>query len=158
MSKFDTYLGAVLDHGAGAAQGEGSATIEAHHLLLGIAAEGEASTERPLTAAGLDVETIRAALDREYQHSLAAAGVSAAAFDLPEPSAPPEPTAKLGTSARLALERMAASSSRKDMRPAHLLLGILQAEVGTVPRALALAGVDRGDLLTRVRQALETHA
>ncbi|GAA2810174.1 hypothetical protein GCM10020219_097610 [Nonomuraea dietziae] len=43
---------------------------------------------------------------------------------------------------------------KKDLRPAHVLLGILQAEVGTVPRALALAGVDRTDLLTRVQNAI----
>jgi hypothetical protein len=43
---------------------------------------------------------------------------------------------------------------KKDLQPAHLLLGILQAEAGTVPRALALAGVDRAGLAERARQAL----
>ena len=42
----------------------------------------------------------------------------------------------------------------KDLRPAHLLLGILLAEVGTVPRALTLAGIDRAELIVRIRQAL----
>jgi D-alanyl-D-alanine carboxypeptidase len=36
----------------------------------------------------------------------------------------------------------------------HLLLGILRAEIGTVPRALALAGIDRAHLVLRVEQAL----
>jgi D-alanyl-D-alanine carboxypeptidase len=45
-------------------------------------------------------------------------------------------------------------SRKEDLRPAHLLLGVLQAQVGTVPRALALAGVDRSDLLARVRHSL----
>jgi hypothetical protein len=36
-----------------------------------------------------------------------------------------------------------------------VLLGILQADVGTVPRALALAGFDRAALIARVRQSLE---
>jgi D-alanyl-D-alanine carboxypeptidase len=36
----------------------------------------------------------------------------------------------------------------------NLLIGILEAEVGTVPRALALAGIDRADLAERARQAL----
>jgi hypothetical protein len=35
------------------------------------------------------------------------------------------------------------------------LLGILQAEVGTVPRALALAGFDRTALIARVLETLE---
>jgi D-alanyl-D-alanine carboxypeptidase len=61
----------------------------------------------------------------------------------------------MGASARLALERSFSSVVRKkELRPAHLLLGILQAQVGTVPRALALAGVDQAELVDRVRQAL----
>jgi Clp amino terminal domain, pathogenicity island component len=48
----------------------------------------------------------------------------------------------------------ARSGRKKDLQPAHLLLGILQAEVGTVPRALALAGIDRTDLADRARRSL----
>jgi D-alanyl-D-alanine carboxypeptidase len=36
----------------------------------------------------------------------------------------------------------------------HLLLGVLDAKVGTVPRALALAGVDRAELARRAARAL----
>jgi hypothetical protein len=43
---------------------------------------------------------------------------------------------------------------KKDLQSAHLLLGILEAGAGTVPRALALAGIDQADLAARVRQAL----
>jgi len=35
-----------------------------------------------------------------------------------------------------------------------VLLGILRADVGTVPRALALAGIDRAGLAERTRRAL----
>jgi D-alanyl-D-alanine carboxypeptidase len=35
-----------------------------------------------------------------------------------------------------------------------VLLGIVQAQVGTVPRALAPAGIDEADPMTRVRQTL----
>lgn len=35
----------------------------------------------------------------------------------------------------------------------RLLIGILQANLGTVPRMLAIAGIDRGDLIERARQA-----
>ena len=42
------------------------------------------------------------------------------------------------------------------LRPTHLLLGVLAAEEGTVPRALAGAGVDRPDLRRRALAKLRT--
>ncbi|MET7465925.1 Clp protease N-terminal domain-containing protein [Nonomuraea sp. NPDC005501] len=36
----------------------------------------------------------------------------------------------------------------------HLLLGVLRAEAGTVPRALTLAGIDREGLMARLQWAL----
>lgn len=47
-----------------------------------------------------------------------------------------------------------AAARRNALRPAHLLLGIVEAQVGTVPRALALAGIDQPDLRARVLQTL----
>lgn len=61
---------------------------------------------------------------------------------------------RLGASSKHAMERMAAGHRKKDLRSGHLLPGVLQAEVGTVPRALALAGVDRAELIEKVRSAL----
>jgi hypothetical protein len=40
------------------------------------------------------------------------------------------------------------------IRPAHLLLGVLDAEVRTVPRVPAPAGVDRAELAARTRATL----
>jgi D-alanyl-D-alanine carboxypeptidase len=153
---FDRYLRTIIDQAAGEARKQGSATVEAHHLLLAIAAEDEPTTRQLLSPAGLDHEAIRAALDREFEHSLATAGVSLAAFDLPRPSYAPGRPVNMGASAKLALERGFTSVPRKkDLRPAHLLLGILRAEVGTVPRALALAGVDQAGLIARVQRSLQ---
>ena len=155
MAAIDEYINTIVDHGVHEAHNDGSATIEAHHLLLGIATEQETVAHQVLASAGLDRQAIRDALDREFEHSLSAAGVSLAAFDLPRPSGSPERRAQLGASAKLALERGFASVNRKkDLRPAHLLLGILQAQVGTVPRALALAGIDRAGLTARVLRTL----
>ena len=54
------------------------------------------------------------------------------------------------------LERaVKAAAGQRQIRPGHLLLGVLGAQAGTVPRALALAGVNQGDLAARARQALE---
>ncbi|MET7329344.1 Clp protease N-terminal domain-containing protein [Nonomuraea sp. NPDC005650] len=155
MSAIDHYINAVTQQGETEARQDGSAAIEAHHLLLGIAAQEGSSAHDVLTSAGLDRQAIREALDREFEHSLGAAGVSLAAFGLPAATPDPKRRVSLGASARLCLERgFASATGKKDLRPGHLLLGILEAEVGTVPRALALAGVDRAALTTGLRQAL----
>ena len=41
-------------------------------------------------------------------------------------------------------DHYAKAPRKNDVRPGHVLLGVLLADVGTVPRALALAGVDPG--------------
>lgn len=152
MNPFDRYLHAVITRAEQEAREDCSPTVEAQHLLLAVAAEPDPVAE-VLTAAGLDSTALRAALEREFASSLSAVGVSSSAYDLPKPS-PRRTHPGMGTSAKLALERGFSSvPSRKDLRPAHLLLGILSAEVGTVPRALALAGVNREDLLTSARRS-----
>ncbi|GAA2214669.1 hypothetical protein GCM10009850_101340 [Nonomuraea monospora] len=154
MSAIDHYIDEILRHGLEEAREDGSAAIEAHHVLLGIAAGQDTVARAVLVAAGLDRAALRAALDREFEHSLSTVGVSAAAFELPRPSPDPDRKVGMGASARLALERGFAHAARKrDLRPVHLLLGLLEAEVGTVPRALGLAGVDRADLTRRAREA-----
>ncbi|MCA2229199.1 Clp protease N-terminal domain-containing protein [Nonomuraea aurantiaca] len=154
MSAIDHYINAIMEWGAAEAREDGSAATEAHHLLLAMAADEGTAAHRVLAAAGLGRQAIRDALDREFEHSLSAVGVSVASFDLPKPAPAPEPP-KFGASARLAIERgYAAATGKKDLRPAHLLLGVLDTEIGTVPRALALAGLDRVDLMARAREAL----
>ncbi|MEU3369351.1 Clp protease N-terminal domain-containing protein [Streptomyces sp. NPDC006711] len=153
MSAFDQYLHAVIVRAMDEAQDDGSATIDAHHLLLSLAADQGSTARQVLVSVGLDRTAVREALDREFEHSLSMVGVSAATYDLPRPSqASRQP--KMGASARLALERGFASARKKDLRSAHLLLGILHAQIGTVPRALALAGIDQAELVNRVRQTL----
>jgi ATP-dependent Clp protease ATP-binding subunit ClpA len=155
VTTFGTYVHTIIEQAGHQASKDGSATVEAQHLLLAIAARQGTTAHQALTSVGLDQQAIRQALDREFEHSLRAAGVSLAAFDLPRPSSDPEPSARIGASAKLALERgVAAAARKKDLQPAHLLLGILEARLGTVPHALGLAGIDQADLTARVRQAL----
>ncbi len=155
MNTFGNYLRTIVRQGRDEARGDGSAVIEAQHLLLAIAAGPDAAPRQVMAAAGLDYRAVREALDREFRHSLNAAGVSAAGLDLPQPSSRPERPTQLGASAKLAIQRgLTSRRNRKDLQPAHLLLGILQAEAGTVPRALALTGIDRLGLAERARQAL----
>jgi ATP-dependent Clp protease ATP-binding subunit ClpA len=126
------------------ARERGARTVEAEHLLLALAELGEPEL------AGMDVAGM---LDREFEHSLNAAGV-----DVPIPPARPAPRKPgFGASAKRALERgVMASVEHGDRQTArtHLLLGVLAAEEGTVPRALAIAGVDRDSLASRVRTRL----
>jgi len=134
----------------------GSTLIEAEHLLLAMAGEHGIEARNVLISAGLDRGAIRAALDREFRQSLAAAGVTLPPAGLPAASRDPARRARMATSAKLVLERaLKAAAGRGQIRPGHLLLGVLAAQAGTVPRALALAGVDSGDLAARTRQALE---
>lgn len=155
MSPFDKYLHAVLVRAEHEANEDSSPTVEAPHLLLAVAGEPDPDVRALLASAGLDTDAVRAALAREFEHSLSVVGVASSAYELPRPSRLPTHPG-MGTSAKLALERGFASVTRKkDLRPAHLLLGILSAQVGTVPRALAMAGVDQEALTTRVRQKLE---
>jgi len=154
VSEFDHYLHGVLMRAAEEARAEGSATVEAHHMLLALAAGGDPV----LAAAGLDHAAVRGALDQEFAHSLAAAGVTmpsgpprSAPAAGPPRSAPAAGTPSLGATAKAALDRAIGRAPRKkDIRPGHVLLGILLAEVGTVPRALALAGADRHALIERL--------
>jgi len=153
MAAFDHYLHTIIVRAEQEARDDASATIEAHHLLLAIAGEREAGTQGILASVGLDRAAIRDALDREFEHSLSTVGVSATAFDFPPPSGGSEHP-KMGASAKLVLERGFGSVVRKkDLRPEHLLLGVALAEAGTVPRALAIAGVDQADLKARVLRA-----
>jgi D-alanyl-D-alanine carboxypeptidase len=150
--RFDKYLRTILEQAEREARLAGSASVEAEHLLLAIAAQPETPAAQVLVSVGLDRGAICRALEREFEHSLSVAGVSPAAFDLARSSHAPERKAELGVSVRHALER--GLTGVRNLRPLHLLLGILRAQIGTVPRALALAGVDRLDLTARVEQTL----
>jgi ATP-dependent Clp protease ATP-binding subunit ClpA len=155
MNEFGSYIHAIIERGREEARQDRSPAVEAQHLLLAMAAGADNPATQILLSAGLDHQALRDAFDREFESSLAAAGVSVAGFGLPAPSMADRPD-KLGASTRQALMRaMAAARRKKNLTPAHLLVGILGAQAGTVPRALALAGVRRADLADRARQALD---
>ena len=157
MSEAGRYLKGLLDRGRVEAQRSGSSAVEAEHLLLAMAAQRGTTAHRVLDGAGLDYLTVQAALEREFAASLRVAGVALADFDLPAATADPHRAVDLGTSAKLVVERAVKAAGRGPgrLRPEHLLLGVLDTEVGTVPRALALAGVNRVDLIARTRAATE---
>jgi ATP-dependent Clp protease ATP-binding subunit ClpA len=130
-------------------------TVEAEHVLLAILARPDSPAARSLAASGLDHGTLTSALDAERERSLRAAGIApvfaAALAATPRPAKP-----GWGASIRDVLRR-ADKPAAKDGRPSalelELVAAILRANLGTVPRALALAKVDRQSLLDRLGQA-----
>jgi ATP-dependent Clp protease ATP-binding subunit ClpA len=129
------------------ARGLGSQTIEAEHLLLALAAADEVP--------GLDHDAVLDALATERERTLMAVGIATASVDLPP--APVTRSPRIAASAKLALGRalrVAAARSDRSIRAGHILLGVLAAEAGTVPRALDAAGVDVDELRARAAAAL----
>ncbi|PRI12279.1 hypothetical protein B4915_03175 [Leucobacter massiliensis] len=137
------------------AQRRGFGTVEAEDLLLAIAADTHTATGRFLAERGLDHAGVAEALRVERERSLGSVGV-----------APRDPATLVATrlgrpkwtaSLRTAFER-AQKVAALDRRGRHrmtafdLLAGVLQAELGTVPRALAYAGIDRVALLAELAE------
>jgi D-alanyl-D-alanine carboxypeptidase len=154
--RFAEHARALVRQAEEEAAGAGSRMIEAEHLLLAMTGEHGIEARDVLASAGLDRDGVRAVLDREFRQSLAAAGVRLPAGGLPLASRDPVRQARLAASGKLVLKRaLKAALGQRQIRPGHLLLGVLGAQAGTVPRALALAGVDQAGLAARARQALE---
>jgi Clp amino terminal domain, pathogenicity island component len=131
----------------------GARVIEAEHVLLALAAS-DAGVGRLLLAAGLDHKRLAAALHEERRRSLAVAGMEHLAESAIAASEP-DRAISLGTSAKEALRRALHTNRSRHARlnGVDLMIGILQAELGTVPRALTLAGVDRAALIARARES-----
>ena len=154
--RFAEHARAIVRQAEQEAEEAGSPVIEAEHLLLAMTGEHGSEARDVLASAGLDRDGIRAALDREFRQSLAAAGVTLPGGGLPRASRDPARQARLAASGKMVLERaLKAAAGQRQIRPGHLLLGVLAAQAGTVPRALALAGVDQSNLADRARQALD---
>jgi D-alanyl-D-alanine carboxypeptidase len=128
--------------------------IEAEHMLLALANDPTGDAARLLKESGLDHQRLASALDEERRRTLSFAGINAT-DRTPVEATELDSSLSLGTSAKAAVRR-ALVGSRHDRRRARLrsidlLAGILQAELGTVPRALAIAGVDRAAVIARAR-------
>jgi ATP-dependent Clp protease ATP-binding subunit ClpA len=151
--RFTQDARAIVRQAEKEAEEAGSPMIEAEHLLLAMTGEHGTEARDVLASAGLDRDGVRAALDREFRQSLAAAGIMLPPEGLPTASRAPRHRVRWAASAKAVLGRVGDLGERQ-ARPGHLLLAVLGARAGTVPRALALASVDQGDLAARTRQAL----
>ena len=135
----------------------GSPAIEPEHLLLALTQLDETTPAgEALAEAGLDHDAVLEALDAERERSLMAVGISIGDFDLPP--ARPSTKPRMAANAKNALEhglRIALDRGDKRIEAGHILLALLRADAGTVPRALREAGVDRAALNDRVAAALD---
>ena len=132
----------------------GSKVIEAEHMLLALTISADGDAAKLLHEADLDHERLASALQEERRRTLAFAGMTAPDKRLVVATELDSPLS-FGTSAKVAFKR-AAIGARHDRHRAHLrstdlLAGILEAELGTVPRALEIAGIDRVALAARAR-------
>lgn len=146
FERFTREARVVVERAREEALDAGSPSIEAEHLLLALARRGSPA----LLEVGLDHASCLEALDDELTRSLAVAGVG---WDAPLRSRATLNSPRFGASSKLALERaLRVAVERGDRRldARHVLLGVLRAELGTVPRALEGAGIDRAALAAAV--------
>jgi ATP-dependent Clp protease ATP-binding subunit ClpA len=132
------------------AAGLGSSSVEAEHLLVSLA-----GTRHPagaaLREAGLEPDELHAAIQRDFERVLAQVGIDASGIDV---SANCRRTKlRWGASAKQGLAGAVDEAKRRGDRKVgceHILLGLLRAEHGTVPRLLAAEGIDRDELTRRL--------
>jgi ATP-dependent Clp protease ATP-binding subunit ClpA len=134
----------------------GAPLVGAEHLLLALTREHGGIAGAVLGEAGLSSERVLAALEAEWERSLAAAGLRVRLGDLPAPARPPAP--RWAASGKLALGRAVEAAMARYERTVvdvHLLLGVLEAEHGTTARLLECAGADRAALHAAALEALD---
>jgi ATP-dependent Clp protease ATP-binding subunit ClpA len=133
---------------------DGSRTIEAEHVLLALALQDDNAATRLLADAGLTEDVIRSALNREWEQSLAVAGI--AIGQLPQATPDPHRDPQIGESTKLVLKRAMDAPPKLSGRigPMRVLVGLLDTERGRVARALEAAGVGRAALRARAAEAL----
>ncbi len=128
----------------------GTTVVEAEHVLLAISADPDIPASRLLADAGLDHASIESALRDERLRSLASAGVEpvdAQSLAVSRRTDKRTDKPRWGASVAMAMKRERRGGGSRALA---VLIGVLRAEVGTVPRALALAGIDRPALLARL--------
>ena len=114
-----------------------ASSVESEHLFAAIAAGCFGAASQALAHLGISHSAVVAAIEREHASALALAGVRSHA--LPPPTAPEDRPA-WGRSAMRAAERSCDENGPDDPR-LRVLLGIVHAEAGVMPRVLQELGV-----------------
>jgi ATP-dependent Clp protease ATP-binding subunit ClpA len=132
------------------AAGLGSPSVEAEHLLVSLASAPDRAGAA-LRDVGLDSAELRDAIQRDFERVLGGVGIDASGVDISANCRRTKPG--WGTSAKQSLARALEEAKRRGDRHIgceHILLGLLRAEYGTVPRLLAAEGIDRDELTGRL--------
>lgn len=136
------------------ARARGARSVEAEHLLLAILADPGLPASQVFTTIGLPREFWERMLREERALNLRAAGIEAVDDDrLSATRHAARP--RWGVSVREALKRASMTSRARGHHHTNdvdVALGVLAARVGTVPRLLALGGID-ADALARTLRA-----
>jgi len=157
FERFKTDARVVILDAMQEARVRADAKIEAEHLLLALARRSAWDAGRMLADSGLDHDGLRNALNEGVRRTLEAVGVGSGAALMPDPTLPVAGQPPWGESAKAALRRasiIAKEHGNRRLNPTHILLGVLRAREGTVPRALATAGVDTAELAARAEARL----
>ena len=118
----------------------GAPSLEAEHLLLGLAEFPAGAAGRVMSRLGLSEARIQRALDEEFEAALARVGVNLPILA----RIPPRRlrgTPQWGRSAKLCLKRTQKEAvARGDRKIAneHLLIGLAHTRVGTIPGVLKI--------------------
>jgi ATP-dependent Clp protease ATP-binding subunit ClpA len=158
MRRFGKDARTVVRRAETEARAEGSRTVDAEHLLLALTSPEAICSARVLSEAGLGHDELRDALDGQFRDALESVGVELEGESPPARHASAAKRLQIGQSGKLALQRaLLVTAKRGDRRidACHLLIGILSAEHGTVPRALAHAQIDRRQLIVSAEEALD---
>jgi ATP-dependent Clp protease ATP-binding subunit ClpA len=151
FERFTRSARATVQRARDVAATEGSATVEAQHLLLALTQRADDPTSRALATLGISERAVRGALEEEFTHALQAVGV-AATTPRPGPPRPGRaggPTPRWGQSAKLVLVRalrVAIDRGHKRIEDRHLLIALSLAEAGVIPRVLRTLGVAPTDI------------
>src|SRR2546430_7349719 len=164
LERFGRDARATVRRAQSRARAEGAISLEAQHLLLALTEVPSGRAGRVIVSLGLTQETVRQALDREMARALAAAGVHETPPVRRIPPTLGRGFPRWGQSAKLALKRTLEEALRRGDRTMgneHLLLAIVSAEAGVIPRVLeeiqitpaqVRAGVGLTDRLTKSRR------
>ncbi|MGH2967095.1 MAG: Clp protease N-terminal domain-containing protein [Solirubrobacterales bacterium] len=157
FERFDATSSMVVVQAREEARLLGARRLEAEHLLLALSRQAASDAARLLADVGLDHDGVRDALEAELKRSLQASGVNLSVAGLADRSLPALSQPRWGASSKAAIVRAlttAKGRGDRNIRPTHILLGVLLADEGTVPRALASAGVDGAALVASAEAAL----
>lgn len=153
FERFTNHARAIVAAGEREARDAGSDLIEAEHLLLAISALADDEAGRALIDLGLDHGRLRDLLDQERARSLAYAGVDPTAYPAPAAAPTRARSNRFATSAKAVLQRAVRGTAARGGRSidsTDLLVAVLEAETGTVPRMVGLADLDRAAMLARL--------